>query len=98
LQGEDGHADLILDCDLDVGAGLAATASRDTTLKVGGRISVADLEPDPQDPHVFWTPGTGSISTRCGSGSFYLQTKIVRKTLIPIGTVLFCAFFITFYL
>jgi hypothetical protein len=34
--------------------------------------SVAD--PDPQDPYVFGPPG---------SGSFYSQAKIVRKTLIP---------------
>ncbi len=27
--------------------------------------------------------GSGSISQRCGSGSFYHQAKIVRKTLIP---------------
>jgi hypothetical protein len=27
--------------------------------------------------------GSGSISQRYGSGSFYHQTKIVRKTLIP---------------
>ena len=31
---EGGHADLILDCDVDVAAGVAVTASRDTTLKV----------------------------------------------------------------
>jgi hypothetical protein len=30
-------------------------------------FSVGD--PDPQDPHVFGPPGTGSISQRCGSGS-----------------------------
>jgi hypothetical protein len=43
--------------------------------------------PDPQDPYVFGPPGSGSrsISTRyeSGSGSFYNQAKIVRKTLIP---------------
>jgi hypothetical protein len=43
--------------------------------------------PDPkQDPHVFGPPGsvTESISQRygSGSGSFYQQAKIVRKTLI----------------
>jgi hypothetical protein len=34
---------------------------------------------------VFGSPetGSGSISTRYGSGSFYHQAKIVRKTLIP---------------
>ncbi len=36
------------------------------------KSSVAD--PDPPDPHVFGPPG---------SGSFYHQAKIVRKTLIP---------------
>ncbi len=37
------------------------------------------------DPHVFGPPGSGSISQRygSGSGSFYHQAKIVRKTLIP---------------
>ncbi len=44
--------------------------------------SVADLDPD---PYVFGPPGSGSISQRNGSGSwfFYHQAKIVRKTLIP---------------
>jgi hypothetical protein len=28
-----------------------------------------DLEPDPQDPHVFGPSGSGSISQRYGSGS-----------------------------
>jgi hypothetical protein len=42
--------------------------------------SVAD-----PDPYVFEPPGPGfgSISTRYGSGSFYIKTKIVRKTLNP---------------
>ncbi len=46
--------------------------------------SVAD-----PDPYVFGSPGSGSISTwygsvsGFGSGSFYHQAKIVRKTLIP---------------
>ncbi len=33
----------------------------------------------------FWFPGSGSgtISHRYGSGSFYHQAKIIRKTLIP---------------
>ncbi len=39
------------------------------------------------DPHVFGPPGSGSgsISQRygSGSGSFYQQGKIIRKTLIP---------------
>jgi hypothetical protein len=33
-------------------------------------ISAADLDPDPKDPYVFGPPG---------SGSFYLEAKIVRK-------------------
>jgi hypothetical protein len=41
--------------------------------------------PDPPGPHVFGPPGSGSITRRyrSGSGSFYHQAKIVRKTLIP---------------
>ncbi len=42
-----------------------------------------DLNPDSHDPHVFGHPGSGSTSQRYGSGSFYYQAKIVRKTLIP---------------
>jgi hypothetical protein len=42
--------------------------------------SVADPNPD---PHVFGPPGSGSISQNYGSGSFYHQAEIVRKTLIP---------------
>jgi hypothetical protein len=47
--------------------------------------SVADPDPNPSDPYVFWPPGSGSICQRYGfrSGSFYHQAKIVRKTLIP---------------
>jgi hypothetical protein len=48
--------------------------------------SVADPYPEP-NPYVFGHPGSGSgsFSTRYGSGSerFYDQAKIVRKTLIP---------------
>jgi len=50
--------------------------------------SVADPDsnpdPDPPDPHVFGPP-SGSISQRygSGSGSFYHQAKIVRKTVDP---------------
>ncbi len=42
-------------------------------------------DPDPSDPFVFGSPrsGSGSISQRYVSGSFYHQAKIVRKTLIP---------------
>jgi hypothetical protein len=35
--------------------------------------SVADSNPDPPDPHVFGPPGSGYISQRYGSGSFYHQ-------------------------
>jgi hypothetical protein len=35
------------------------------------------------DPNVFGSPGSGSISQRYGSVSFYYQAQIVRKTLIP---------------
>ncbi len=35
------------------------------------------------DPHIFGPPGSGSISQRYGSGSFFHHAKIVRKTLIP---------------
>jgi hypothetical protein len=40
------------------------------------KASIAD-----PDPYVFGPPG--SIGQRHGSGSFYHQAKIVRKTLIP---------------
>ncbi len=49
--------------------------------KVFVQISVPD--PDPPNPQVFGPPRSGSISQRYGSGSFYHQAKIVRKTLIP---------------
>jgi hypothetical protein len=39
-----------------------------------------DLNPNP-DPYVFGRPGSGS-------GSFYQQAEIVRKTLIPTGLLL----------
>jgi hypothetical protein len=49
------------------------------------RISVPDPNPDPDPPapHIFGPPGSGSTSQRYASGSFYHQTKIVRKALIP---------------
>jgi hypothetical protein len=40
--------------------------------------------------HMFFWPGSGSASQRSGSGSFYHQAKLVRKTLIP--TVLWLLF------
>ncbi len=49
-------------------------------------LSVSSSVADP-DPCVFGPPGSGSIRQRYGSGfgsgSFYHQAKIVRKTLIP---------------
>ncbi len=49
-------------------------------LKNSKGTSVAD--PDPSDPYVSGPPGSGSgsIGQRFGSGSFYNQAKIVRKT------------------
>ncbi len=45
-------------------------------------ISVAYPDPAP-DPYVFGPPGSGSISTRYGSGSgyFYHQAKTIRENL-----------------
>ncbi len=34
------------------------------------RMAISVGDPDPQDPHVFGPPGSGSISQRYGSGSF----------------------------
>ncbi len=45
------------------------------------RSSVADPDPNP-DPYVLRPPRSAPISQRYGSGSFYHQAKIVRKTLI----------------
>jgi hypothetical protein len=39
-----------------------------------------DMNPVSHDPHVFGPPGSESTSQRYGSGSFYYQAKIVRKT------------------
>jgi hypothetical protein len=71
----------------------------DSTFRYGIRVpvcSVSDPDPDPQDPYVFWPPGSGSISQRyeSGSESFYHQAKIVRKHLF----LLFCDIFVTFKL
>jgi hypothetical protein len=62
------------------GVGASILRGRELTLPL--QSSVAD--PDPSDPYVFGPPGSlsGSISQRYGSGSFYHQAKIVRKTLI----------------
>ncbi len=45
-------------------------------------------------PYVFGPTGTGFVSQRYGSPSFYHQAKIVRKPWF----LLFCDFFMTFYL
>ncbi len=59
--------------------------------------SVADPNPDPSDLYVFGPLGSGSrsISQRhgSGSGSFYHQAKIVRKTLIPTVLLILFNFF-----
>jgi hypothetical protein len=49
--------------------------------KIKIKTSVADPNPDPPDPRVFGPPGSGSgsISKRYGSGSFYHLAKIARK-------------------
>jgi hypothetical protein len=60
------------------------SASRLHTTKLVN--SVAGPNPDPSDPYVF---------EPSGSGSFYRQAKVVRKTCIP--TVLLPYFFLTFY-
>jgi hypothetical protein len=61
--------------------------SRKHITGVQGSVAETDPnpDPDPQDPHVFGPPGSGSgsISQRYRSGSFYHQAKKVRKTLIP---------------
>ncbi len=48
-----------------------------------GSVADPDPNPNPPDPYVFGPSGSGSISQRYGSGSFYHHAKIVRKTLIP---------------
>jgi hypothetical protein len=53
------------------------------TPKIRHFASVVDPESDP-DPYFFGPPGSRSISARygSGSGSFYHQAKIVRKTIL----------------
>ncbi len=48
-------------------------------------LGLPDPDPDPL------------VQDTYGSGSFYHQAKIVRKTLIPTVPVLLCDFFMTFY-
>ncbi len=38
--------------------------------------SVVDPDLYPYDPYVFWPPGSGSVSQRYGSGSFYHQANL----------------------
>ncbi len=60
-------------------------------IRSASRRQSSAADPDP-DPYVFAPlgSGSGSITTRYGSGSFYNQTKIVRKPKF----LLFCDFFI----
>jgi hypothetical protein len=39
--------------------------------------SIGDPEPDPQDPHVFGPPGSGTISQSYGSGSFPFLIRVL---------------------
>ncbi len=54
------------------------------------RISV----PDPEDPYVFGSPGSGSVIYLHGFGSFHQQAKSYEKP----GFLLLCDSLITFYL
>ncbi len=47
---------------------------------VTGTVPTSVGDPDPEPAHVFGP--SASTSQRYGSGSFYHQAKIVRKTLI----------------
>ncbi len=51
------------------------------------------------DTHIVGPPGTGSGSTsqRYGSGSFYHNVKIIRKTLIPTILNLDSYYFVTLF-
>jgi hypothetical protein len=63
-----------------------------------GKPVTSFADSDSLDPYVFRSPGSVSASQMygSGSGSFYHQAKMLRKTFIPTGTVLFCGFFMTF--
>ncbi len=37
----------------------------------------SDWDPDPEDPHVFGPPGSGSFSQSYGSGSFPFLIKVL---------------------
>jgi hypothetical protein len=50
-------------------------AEKDSDVERNTTVVMSSVpDPDPPDPHVFGPPG---------SGSFYHQAKIVRKTLVP---------------
>jgi hypothetical protein len=57
-------------------------------------VSCSVEDPNP-DPYVFRPPGSESISQRYGSGSFYHQAEIVRKTLFP-AVLLLLFYFLSF--
>jgi hypothetical protein len=48
-----------------------------------GTVNSSVGDPDPQDPHVFGPPGSGSISQRygSGSGSFFFLIKVLSGIL-----------------
>jgi hypothetical protein len=52
----------------------------DSAVKTNKQVLTSVADPDPKDPYVFGPPGSGSISQRYGSGSFYHQN--IKKTLI----------------
>jgi len=45
------------------------------------KVKVPVVDPD-QNPYDLEPPGSGSVGQKCGSGSFYHQAKIDRKTWI----------------
>jgi hypothetical protein len=55
----------------------------DLKLFLISKTSVADWDSNPSDPYVFRPPGSGSVSQRYRSGSFYHEVKKISKTLIP---------------
>jgi hypothetical protein len=60
-----------------------AKSSRLDRIRLSLKPVFADPNPESSDPYVFKSLGSGSISQRHGSGSFYHQAKVVFKTLIP---------------
>jgi hypothetical protein len=60
-----------------------------TSIEEPATNSVPDPDPNPSDPYVFGNPESGSSGLSygngfdSGSGSFFHQIKIVRKSLIP---------------